>query len=107
MATDSYPPPKHLSTESQELWRRVVPVTGWSAGRLELLGVALSARDRSRQASALLRDEGLVAEKDDAKMPHAHPAVKIERDAWSLFVRIWSQLGLESTYRDFNPPRNG
>ena len=97
-------PPEHLSAESQALWCKVVPATGWSPGRLEYLTVALEARDRSRHASSELAKTGLLTSKEGG-MDHIHPLVKVEKDAWGVFLRAWAKLGLEWTFRDANPRR--
>lgn len=88
-----YPPPEGLSPASEGLWRALVPAKARSGGRLALLEEALHARDRAASARALLAREGLVAE-SHGKMPHAHPAIGIERDAVTQFAALWHALAL-------------
>ena len=86
-------PPAHLSERSAALWRAVVPGSR-SAGRLELLTVALEARDRADSARREIEAAGLTFENKVTGACHAHPAVKIEKDALTLFVRCWDLLAL-------------
>ena len=88
-------PPDHLSDSSRALWREIVPRRARSPERLELLTVALEARDRADAARRLLAEEGLLAAPaEDAQMQHCHPAVRLEREALALFLRCWTVLGL-------------
>lgn len=87
--------PSHLSERSRELWREIVPRRAKSPERLTMLTVALEALDRLDQCRALLADEPLVSQDDDSKMPHAHPALRLEREARQTFTRLWIALGLD------------
>jgi P27 family predicted phage terminase small subunit len=88
-------PPEHLSESSRELWRAVVKQS-IPAGRAAIIQTALEARDRSLEASAMLRTEGLCSTTATTGAVHDHPAVKIEHDNRALFARLWSNLGLAS-----------
>lgn len=87
-------PPEHLSAESQELWRNIVPATV-SAGRLALLTVALEARDRATAARRAVESEGMTVVNKATGAVHVHPLLKVEKDAQSLFVRAWGELRLD------------
>ncbi len=92
VATVATDPPSGLSDGSRQLWRDVMasrPVR--SPGRMALLEQALRARDRAAEAAEVIVREGLVVA---GKIPHAHPAVKIEKDNRALFVQAWAKLGL-------------
>ena len=99
--------PEGLSERSQRLWADLVPKTGWSPGRLALLGEALRSLDRADEARALLDAEGLIAKTESTGALHIHPAVRIEKDARSQFLSAWRELGLSSTFRDANPGARG
>jgi P27 family predicted phage terminase small subunit len=88
------PPPAHLSERARALWRVLVPRRARSPERLALLTVALEALDRAEQARAQLEQEGLTRTTETTGTVHLHPASRIEKDARSLFARVWEQLGL-------------
>ena len=87
--------PKHLTPEARRWWRQL-------AGEYEiedeagllLLGVAMEAFDRLRQAQEILAKEGLI-EKDRFGQKRPHPAGVIERDARTAFLRALKQLNLD------------
>jgi len=82
--------PAGLSWRSCRLWAHYAGEQ--EAGRLALLEEALRALDRAEQAREIVERDGLVL--SGGKMPHAHPAVRVEHQARAEFVRIWSHLGL-------------
>ncbi|MDI7245859.1 MAG: hypothetical protein QME92_00055 [Bacillota bacterium] len=88
-------PPAHLSERSKALWRQVVPDRAKSPGRLALLQTALEALDRADQARQVLDREGLFTTTPGSGVTHVHPAARIEREARALFLRAWTELGLE------------
>jgi phage terminase small subunit len=89
------PPPAHLSERSQDLWRRLVPGRCRSLGRRTMLEQALAQLDRLDQLRTALASEGLLVGSDTGKMPHLNPLLKAEKDARTLFGRLWSILRLE------------
>jgi phage terminase small subunit len=89
------PPPAHLSERSQDLWRRLVPGRCRSLGRRTMLGEALAQLDRLDQLRAALASEGLIVGSETGKMPHLNPLLKAEKDARTLFTRMWDVLGLQ------------
>jgi len=59
-----------------------------------VLLTALEALDRMRQAQALLDADGLTVT-DRYGTAKAHPAVTIERDSRTAFLRAMRELGLD------------
>jgi len=97
-----YPhPPTGLSPASRALWGQIH--TNWKmddAGRV-LLSVALEARDRSADARAIVRKEGLTLG------ARAHPLLAVIRDSENVALKAWRQLGLETTGPMGRPPGKG
>lgn len=89
------PPPEHLSENSKELWRSLVPSTARSPGRLTLMRVALEALDRADQAREILASESLTTRTEGTGAIHINPLVKVEKEARQQFVRCWANLHLE------------
>lgn len=87
-------PPGHLSAESQELWRAIVPSRALSPGRLALLATALEARDRATLARLAIAGQGMMITNPDTGMQHINPMLKVEHDGWGAFCRAWALLGL-------------
>ena len=92
------PPPEHLSERSQALWRSLVPRQASAPGRLTLLRVALECLDRADEARLALAREGLIKTTEATGAVHAHPLLRIEKEARQQFLSAWGTLGLQ--YRD-------
>ena len=90
-------PPAHLSARSAALWREIVPRRATSPERLELLTVALEARDRADEAREVIGREGMTTTTETTKTVHLHPLLRVEKDAWATFLRAWSTLKLNSS----------
>lgn len=86
-------PPDHLSEDSKELWRKVIP-KHISVGRLAVLIAALEARDRAEECRLTVDREGLTTTTETTKAVHIHPLLKVERENRQLFARLWTQLHL-------------
>ena len=86
--------PAGLSDRTAELWRSVVPRRARSPERLALLEVALRALDRADQAAEILGREGLTTTTGKTGVVHAHPLIKVEREARALFISAWNALKL-------------
>jgi phage terminase small subunit len=72
---------------------------------IRLLSEAAHAWDRAQQARALVDHDGLVV-RDRFGQAKAHPAVAIERDSRSLYVRICRELDLDNVAEvESRPPR--
>lgn len=91
-------PPEHLSAKSQELWRAVV-TQPLSAGRLTLLEEGLAALDMATAARERVQADGLMVTNEKTHMTHAHPLLKAQHDALSVFLRTWDALHLAFDYR--------
>ena len=87
-------PPKHLSTEARALWRAITADYDLDAAALAILGGALEAFDRMREAQGLLKADGLVVV-DRFNQQKPHPAVSIERDSRQAVLRGLTALGLD------------
>jgi phage terminase small subunit len=95
MSDVKYPsPPEHLSGRSKELWCEYIGHEIKSPGRITLFQTGLEALDRAEQARLLVEKEGLTTVTGRSGVSHAHPALAIEKEAKSQFVRIWKILGL-------------
>ena len=88
-------PPDDMTGRSQTLWRAVV-FPGCGAGRLEAIHSALLALDRADEAAAILKRDGLTTTNKATGVVHIHPAQRIEKDARTLFHRVWKELDLTS-----------
>lgn len=89
-------PPKHLSAEAAEWWRRTVQEYTFAPGDpgLLLLLSALEAFDRMREAQRQLARDGITTT-DRFGQVRQHPATMIERDARTAMARLIRQLGLD------------
>lgn len=82
-------PPKHLSAESKRTWRRVAADYELDGNAAMLLEAALVQWDRASEARRLIEAEGIIL------AGKRHPACDVEKQAASLFLRAWRQLGLD------------
>lgn len=99
--------PKHLSVASKRLWRGVVADYELDPHHLEVLRLALEARDRCEEARQILEVEG-VTYVDRFGAPRKHPAVAIEENARLQCIRAWRELDLEGEpLPDPRLPRRG
>jgi P27 family predicted phage terminase small subunit len=87
-------PPRRLSREAGEWWKKINE--GWQLddAALLLLGSALECFDRMREAQGILAREGIVV-KDRFGQKKQHPATLIERDAKMAMVRSLRALNLD------------
>lgn len=93
--------PRDLGTAGRRFWREVVRVFVLEAWDLPTLEVACRALDQMREAQAILGRDGLILD------GRAHPAVKLERDAATRFLRAKRELRLDiepSPSVDNRPP---
>lgn len=87
--------PADLSERSQRLWTSLVGGRAKSPERIALLESALRSLDRADEAAEILKRDGLIVRTGRSKFPHAHPALKVEKDSRALFARHWALLGFE------------
>jgi phage terminase small subunit len=88
------PPPDHLSERSKDLWSRLLPRCK-SLGRKTMLAEALAALDRLNEIRVALEKEGLTTKNEKTGMVHVNPLLKAEKDARTLFSRLWGQLSFQ------------
>jgi len=98
-------PPKHLTAASKRWWRAVLDDYALEEHHLRLLTLAAEAWDRAQQARETLAAEGTTY-LDRFGAPRKHPAVSIEEQASSRFMRLLRELDLEGEPRpESRPPR--
>lgn len=86
--------PKHLSKESRQLWGRLLDeyeITD-EAGLL-ILQTAMEARDRMKDAAAIIKAEGLQLPDRFGQMK-AHPLTTVERDSRAAMLAALKALNL-------------
>lgn len=87
-------PPRHLSRTAKAWWATVNAEFELLPHHAHILSLAAQALDRCEQARQILKRDGLIISTADGSMK-AHPAVAIERDARTAFVRICRELRLD------------
>jgi P27 family predicted phage terminase small subunit len=95
------PAPNHLATASQHLWELLADEYDLDEAALDVLRVALEARDRASTARRILKREGIVIEGRFG--PVAHPAVTIEKQAAERYAKLLRDLGLTLPEGDDGP----
>ncbi|MBB4663170.1 phage terminase small subunit P27 family [Conexibacter arvalis] len=90
-------PPEHLPKDAQEFWREVVPQLA-SIGMVDridkvVLELLCTQYARARQAQRVVTEDGHFA-LGAAGQIKEHPAVKIEREATIVFLRLCEQVGI-------------
>ena len=88
-------PPQHLSERSKSLWRDLVPRRASSPERLELLTVALEARDRMDLARLAVDADGMTTTTKTTGAVHLNPLLRVEKEARQQFLATWAALNLE------------
>jgi phage terminase small subunit len=87
--------PKHLATTEANLYRQIINQFQIDdAGSIALLSVACEAHMRMRLARERVDADGSVL-LDRFKQAKAHPAIAIERDARSAFLKAMRALNLD------------
>jgi P27 family predicted phage terminase small subunit len=92
--TEVYQVPEHLSEKGKKLWCDIVPRRAKSPERLALLLAALEAMDRADSCRELIQHQGLTVTSDTTGIIHVHPLIRVEKEARTLFAKIWSDLSL-------------
>jgi len=94
-----------LSDAAQSWWRDTVGEYELDAHHLRTLSEAAWSWDRAQQARALVDAEGLTV-RDRFGQAKPHPAVAIERDSRSAYLRAMRELDLDGAPEpDVRPPR--
>jgi P27 family predicted phage terminase small subunit len=87
------PAPKHLTEDSQRLWREICERYILEPHELELLTAVCDAKDRAAAArAALLKDGEYVMGQRGSLI--AHPAIRVAREAQNQFRLIIGRLDL-------------
>ncbi len=88
-------PPAALSRPAKDQWRRYMDAYAIDDehGRF-LLGIAMEAYGRMREAAAIVKRDG-ASTKDRFGMPRSHPSLIVERDARAAMVAALRQLNLD------------
>ena len=94
--------PTHLSDESAAWWAEVPEAFELEAHHFAILERACEAMDRLRQAQDAIGRDGITVEGRFG--PKAHPAISIERDSRTAFLRAVRELGLDMPAPDSRPP---
>jgi P27 family predicted phage terminase small subunit len=99
-------PPSNLSDAAKAWWRRATnDEYVLEDHHRRVLSEGAAAWDRAQQAKALVDAEGLVI-RDRFGQSKPHPAVQIERDARSLYLRCCRELDLDGAISpESRPPR--
>ena len=84
-----------LSKESQKIWTELTDKKFKTTGQKEFLRVGLQARDRATEAGEILKKEGMITKTGRSQMQHAHPAIKIEKEAWATVLKVFRALNLQ------------
>ncbi len=87
-------PPEGLGDRSRKLWRRVLDEYELSEPEIELLRLALVARDEADEAREILKRDGLTVV-DRYGSPKQHPAVDVANRARAFYARAVAQLGVK------------
>lgn len=88
-------PPAGLSPAVRRFWSEVTLTWSLSPEQLELLRVAVEARQRMFDCDAILRRDGLVTRTPRGGV-RAHPAAKVRQGAESTFLQSMRAIGLEA-----------
>lgn len=95
--------PSYLEKSGRSLWTRVLKVFDLTEPQdLERLAVACCAADRAAEAREAIAADGAIVE-DRFGQPKPHPAVDIERHAWTAQLRALREMGLDAL--EVAPPR--
>lgn len=97
-------PPKCLGTAGKAYWQRVVTEFELEPHHSDLLLAAAKQLDRLTEARAIIAKEGLVY-KDRWGAPKPHPAVAIERDATTVFLKCQREMSLDIEVPELRGPR--
>jgi P27 family predicted phage terminase small subunit len=92
------PPPNHLSDAAKAWWNEICAEYVLRPHHLKILELAADAWDRTTEARALLRRDGLISS-TAAGDPKGHPAAVIERDSRAAFMAALRELDLDSEPR--------
>ena len=81
--------PKHLSAEMKQFWAGVNEDFELQSDAVLILRCACENFDLAQEAREMVKKEGLTTENK------RHPAIDVEKQAYSLFLRSMRALGLD------------
>ncbi len=88
--------PRGLSRAARAAWREYMrEFTDWSASDLELLELALRAKDRAAQCRRRIAREGLTL-RGPRGATRLHPLVRVERTSVGFMLNAFKTLRLDS-----------
>ena len=88
-------PPQHLSPESEVFYSHIAGNYELDLHHLKLLEASCDAWDRMIAARQIIDVAGSVVFLDRFSQPRPHPAVRIEQESRSQFMRLLRELDLE------------
>jgi len=94
--------PEHLSDEARALWDEVLASFELETHHRAILASGLEALDRMRQAQEAIASDGAYVEGRFGMK--AHPAIAVERDSRTAFLRAVRELGLDLEAPASRPP---
>lgn len=86
--------PRHLTAATRRWYEYIVDQYVLESHHLKILETCCESWDRMKQAAAELKKQGLTFQ-DTKGMIRSHPAVAIERDSRTSFLRCLRELGLD------------
>jgi P27 family predicted phage terminase small subunit len=95
--------PRHLRSETRRWFREISERYLLESHHSRLLLLAAECWDRSREARDILLKDGLVSTNKYGEA-RPHPAVLIEKDSRSQFMRAIRELGLDIADEPARPP---
>lgn len=99
-------PPAHLSDESRDWFASVAAGYVLEPWQIRTLTAAAESHDRMTEARRLIEADGMVVESRFGEK-RAHPAVAIERDSRTAYLRALRELALDVAPPDTRPVRRG
>jgi Phage terminase, small subunit len=99
-------PPRHLSREAKDWWKRINENWELDDAALLILQSALEAFTRMKLAQKQIEKDGLTIE-DRFGMPKENPAIAIERKSRDSMIRALKSLNLDIEPKYEKPGRPG
>ena len=97
-------PPASLGEAGRKYWRTVCETFILEGHHVDILRSACEQLDRANSARAEIQSNGVVV-LDRFGQPKASPAVEIERQAHSTFLKLARELGLDVAPPESRGPR--
>jgi P27 family predicted phage terminase small subunit len=98
-------PPSSLSAAAQAFWRSITSSYELQEHHVAILNEALFSWDRCQEARSLIDAEGITL-KDRFGQARLNPAVPVEKDQRTLYLRAMRELDIDGVPdADVRPPR--